>query len=523
MSFNKKRACCCNQQPGEDDFFFEVQSAIPIASAEKNLTGTYSFWIEVEGVTTSGGVPVDSTLIWEYVSTQINNEAGSNVTLGSWKTETDRLVFIPNPFEFNIHHTDGKIYQATSQQQVGLDALRFRGFHMNSSPRMLTRTEWEALDEIKVLMRLPEGVNQSAGGNKFRAYKLYGYFFGLDQFDDEPAIGPTTFGDLTWEMYPKVNANMPVQMRATEINGTAILTFFDFTALFPSTLNVTVEGSIPVAYRRSGLEVDQCLGTLSPTPLGASLDVNLTLTYDKTVSASGVMSYVNNQTSEQRTVGEDTINWDIPEEDCFGITIPAAPDQSADFKYIVSAFTISMYNGSSGFEGIPQSTIAGCVDDIGYNPNGNRLLCGSCNANSSVHGLGRFCSPRNYDGDFFKDKQHTDLFNDVFDDSSPVDVGNGSNYPTGIGYDFRRLQSLWCSPVLVWGAATGSAVTLEIKAPQGPGLNSFLLSDPVGACGAGTPGPHFVFAFGDVPVLFDGLDHSWTGLPTMAKKIINTD
>jgi len=519
MSFNKKRACCCNQQPGEDDFFFEVQSAIPIASAEKNLAGTYSFWIKIEDVTTSGGVPVDSTLIWEYVSTQINNEAGSNVTLGTWKTQTDRLVFIPAVSEFRIHHTNGEIYGALSQQLVGLDALRFRGFHMNSSPRMLTRTEWDDLDEIKVLMRLPEGVNQSTGGNKFRAYKLYGYFFGLDQFDDEPAIGPTTFGDLTWEMYPKVNANMPVQMLATPLLGGATLTFFDFTALFPDTLSVTLEGSIPIAYRRYGLEVDQCLGTLSPTPLGASMDVNFTLTYDKTVSGGG-MSYVNNQTPEQRTVGQTTITWDVPAQECFGLPFPPIEGLTLDYEYIIAGFTISMYKGSSGVGDSAQSTIAGCVDDIGYNPDGNRLLCGSCNANSPNHDQGRFCSPRNYDGDFFKDKQHTDLFNDVFDDSSPVDVGNGSNYPTGIGYSFRRLQSLWCSPVLVWGAATGSAVTLEIKAPQGPGLNSFLLSDPVGACGAGTPGPHFVFAFGDVP---SGSSTTFTGLPTMAKKIINTD
>ena len=95
MSFNKKRGCCCGQTAGSDDFYIEVKTKIPIATAEKSQSGTYSFWIFVQGLTTTNGVPDDSNIIWEYDSDDVNNEAGFDVTLLLWKSLTDRLVFVP--------------------------------------------------------------------------------------------------------------------------------------------------------------------------------------------------------------------------------------------------------------------------------------------------------------------------------------------------------------------------------------------------------------------------------------------
>lgn len=63
--------------------------------------------------------------------------------------------------------------------------------------------------------------------------------FAGDQYNASPAIGPITKGDLTWEVYPKVNCNYP-------IGGNV----HDFTALFPNTISFDMSGTMPIAFQR---------------------------------------------------------------------------------------------------------------------------------------------------------------------------------------------------------------------------------------------------------------------------------
>jgi len=44
------------------------------------------------------------------------------------------------------------------------------------------------------------------------------------------------------------------------------------------------------------------------------------------------------------------------------------------------------------------------------------------------------------------------------------------------------LSGLASGPILVWGEANGGTVNIEVKTPPGPGLNSYLVSEPEGRC-----------------------------------------
>ena len=486
MAFNKKRACCCDDPvPGSDDFYFEVKPKIPIAASEKSQSSTYSFWLEVKNVDTLDGVPLDSTVIFEHFPTNYASEVGFDVTLLIWKSLNDGLVFVPRLYQggtfpaVDIYHTDGFGYSILSEVQV--NALRFRGFYMDANPRLLSEDDWDDLDETKILLRLPS-TSEEVGLNKFNTYKNHGYFFGNNQFDQSPAIGPETFGNLTWEMYPKVNANMPVVVRALKSGVGDSLEFFDFSALFPSTLSVEVSGSAPVIYRRSGIE------TANNSVVEDSIPLSKTLIYTKTrvdeVGATTIQYELDDAQNTYLNDSPKTVQWEV--EVSFPPDSPPL-EYSVDLYFAVPFKAITMFYGSFGgyrdlnVTRILKSTVAGCANDIGYDQDAPGWACQGCNPDATT--TQRPCTGGNYSGSYLKDKQWAHSF-----DASPkvsdgsVDVDDFSNYPTGIGYESRRISGIDGCPVLVWGAATGEEVELEIKSPSQPGFPSLKVAGSPGSC-----------------------------------------
>lgn len=511
MGFNKKRACCCDEPPVSDDFYFEIKPKIPINSEELSQSGTYSYWFLARNVSSVGGVPVDSTVLYEHSASNYASEVGFDVTFLVWKALTDQLVFVPRRDDsFNssiiIHNTDGAIYRPAGIGPVEADALRFRGFYMESNPRVLDPSDWDDLDEIRVVVELPLPISESAGQNKFRTYYRNGYFFGTDQFDDTPAIGPTTFGDLQWSLYPKTNANMPVVLNAERVDGggTGTLEFFDFAALFPVSLSVGVSGDFGYLYKRSGIN-----NTSNDPPDHSTVGISNTLSYSKAyVSVGGVntIEYQPNWDPNDFFLGTKTESWEVELPPPFD---PIEYNVELKFKPPFSDVNIGMgsFAGKpqTGAGIIPLTTVAGCVNDIGFNPEGNRLGCASCNPNSSQSTLIGACSPSNYGGSYLKDKQFalawTDPITNHIENAQGIDAEDPANYPAGIEYDAYRIPSVTSGPYLVWGEATGSAVTLEIVAPNLPGLPSWREGGGTGTCHQYPGSPSEFADYKDIPVL----------------------
>jgi hypothetical protein len=151
---------------------------------------------------------------------------------------------------------------------------------------------------------------------------------------------------------------------------------------------------------------------------------------------------------------------------------------------------------SPGFGGATNMTLLGtssnCTTKFGYFPDANRILCDECDPNRDDSGPGVFCSPANFDGGFLKDKNYCYFPCSTRSSALPdnntlgVDLSLEENYPTeeqlfpGSGLNWAK--GLANGPLLAWGAATGSTVSFEVKAPNGIGLNSYMQSPPSGRC-----------------------------------------
>jgi len=480
MAFNKKRACCCGSSE-TDVAYFEVKSVVPIVAAEQVIDKTYSYWFRREDTTfVSGNVP-DSTVLWERGSiTNVNSELSADLTYGAWKTAGSATAYVPPSGGSALVGSSNTFVSAGGPPITpggvpgeAMDkALHRRGWYLDSGTRVLTEAQWDALDECKIELPLPTARNTGSGGNNaIEIYRSSGWMFAGDQFNASPAIGPITKGDLTWEVYPKVNCNYPV-------GGNV----HDFTALFPATISFDMSGTMPIAFQRvaEGFTISNVSGSGS-------------YTFSKVTTGTGTsaitISYEQTSPSGSAFVGQV----DVTGDDFLGGTF------TATLKLRQPSFGPFNLNPLSGFFGTSNITLSGtssnCTTNIGYFPEDPRILCEDCDPNSNAGGPGPDCSPANFDGGFLKNKNYNVVAGSRFsgnpqNNTLGFDPFLSTNYPTDEarqqstfgGGQRSMLSGLASGPILVWGEANGGTVNIEVKTPPGPGLNSYLVSEPAGRC-----------------------------------------
>lgn len=479
MGFNKKRACCCGTPtPGVDTFYFELFTKIPIAAVERSQSGTYSYWIKIFSVDNVDGVPVGSTVIYEdRGDDNYASEVPFDVTLAIWQSLEDGLVFIPQP-RMELYATDG------SSSNFFSNAFRYRGLHMSSDSRLLEEDDWEDLDEIKIRMFLP-GVNEAVGNNKFNTVRNHGYFFNNGQYDQEPAIGPITVGELQYSMFPKVAANHPRRYSAGGVE------YFDFSALFPNSLSFDIQGSFPIRYRKSELPQE-----FNAPPEEDTIPVDFTFTFskeDQTTVDQTTIVYMPDQSGAQE-IGDKTIEWSyvFPGTDPPVVVGPMIVRLVAELD--VGGFRLTPFGGLSGNSG----EIASCITDIGYKPDANGYDCKGCDISQpQPQQFGSGCFGANYAGSVLANNRAFHLMTsgqgDV-DGTASVDLTDGDNYPNGGGIGPGNLRGIAAAPAICWGAATGEAVELEILAPAGLGFPSLRVLGGQGTCHKYNESPsHYVF------------------------------
>ena len=476
MAFNGKRRCCCDSPtPVLNVAFFEVKSVVPIAAAEQVIDKTYSYWFERPDTTFVDGVVPDSTVLWERgSSTNINSELTADLTYGAWKSAGSETAYV-GPVGGNAHvGTDGTVVLAggpgSPPDEAITKALVRRGWYLDSTTRVLTESQWEALNECKVLMPLPTARSTgSSGNNAIEIYRSSGWMFGNDQYNATPAIGPITKGDLTWEVYPKVNCNYPV-------GGNV----HDFTALFPATISFSLSGTMPIGFQRvtEGFTIVNVSGSGS-------------YTFSKQTSGAGTSAITIEYRQTSPEGGEGFLGQtEVTGDDLLGGTFTA----TLKLKDVVfGPFPLYPNIGFIAKTNLTRTgTSSNCTNNIGYFPDDPRILCVDCDPNSNAGGTGPDCSPANFDGGFLKNKNYhvvtgSRMGGDPQFNTLGFDSFLSTNYPTdearqasiGLG---SMLSGLASGPILVWGEANGGTVNIEVKTPPGPGLNSYLVSEPEGRC-----------------------------------------
>jgi hypothetical protein len=477
MAFNGKRKCCCDSTPPViNKAFFEVKSVVPIAAAEQVIDKTYSYWFERDDTTFVDGEVPDSTVLWERgSSTNINSELTADLTYGAWKTAGSEIAYVGPSGGQALNGSSNTVVDPGSGFGLNGEALERaltrRGWYLTSTTRVLTEAQFDALDECKVLLPLPIAVSTGSSGNDaIEIYSTRGWMFGDDQYNATPAIGPITKGDLTWEVYPKVNCNYPV-------GGNV----HDFTALFPATISFSVSGTMPIGTYR----VAEGFGIFNVNGSGS-------YTFSKVTTGSGTGSitikYEQTSPSDVSYLGQVEVTGDNLLGGTFTATCKLEQPALSDIQFSATLGSIGARNNLTQL-----GTSSNCTTKFGYFPDDNRLLCDDCDPNSNGMDAFSSCSPANFDGGFLKNKNYVYLPGtrlSAFPDNNTLgaDLSLEENYPTeealynGTGSSLNMLSGLASAPLLVWGAATGGTVNIEVKAPNGIGLPNYLSSPPVGRC-----------------------------------------
>ncbi len=264
MTFNKKRQCCCNADTGPK--YLEVFPEIDSTSEEKQLSGTYSYWIFLGDVANEPGtnLPAYDTVIFEVLSNTKNTNATSDIEFQDY----DGTVFVSSgKFDCatNAESSWKELVSDGGENYQGV-ALARRGFTWNLESRFLTESQLFALDGNRIRGYLP-GPSSAFGPRAFDE----GYFFVSNQYDETPAISENlTRSDgetFNYVVYPKISANLPD--RIYDEDGTI---WFDFTVHFPASLTLTFSGTGDAMFRFP----DGSYGRQSYT-------VNYSATYDKEV------------------------------------------------------------------------------------------------------------------------------------------------------------------------------------------------------------------------------------------------
>jgi hypothetical protein len=488
MSFNKKRACCCNQQPSSGRHFFEVISKVPIASNEKLSSKTTSFWFEADMNIGSNGFPDPPTqVIWEREVSDFpnaNTNLTGDLTWADFVGGVGAIVYIPRGTRLEV--MDGADQDTFDLDGTISGLLRKRGWYITTTTRILTDDAWESLNETKVICPLPSVSNTADPNLAINAFGgPPGWFFGSSQYDASPAIGPFTFNNLQWEVHPKVLCNQPYS------DGE----YFDFTANFPATQQISASGSLPIAYKTSSWFPGDPPGVnWAVANVGISASWTLTKTDEFFGGFSGPKTITYLQTSpdpsgDMPTIGSATVGGSTIEVKQPRLNLRGAfnTDIGGPLPFGFSCKTNVASNHCS------------CSSVIGWNMDGNRLACRFCDPNEdSVGAFPVGCSPANYDGSVLSKKNFfaigAGLSTEQGVNTFGQDIVNTpSNFPSQPVPMYPRanvIGGIWASSLVTWGEATGSTVSFSIQAPSGLGLNSFKQSLPSQSC----PGPISFYA-----------------------------
>lgn len=241
MTFNKKRQCCCNADTGPK--YLEVFPEIDSTSSEKQLSGTYSYWIFLGDVANEPGTsrPAYDTVIFEVFANTQNTNATSDI---EYLDFTNTVFVSTGKFDCaqNGESSWKKLVNSGGENDQGV-ALARRGFTWNFSSRFLTESQLFALEENRIRVYRP-GPSSDFGPRAFDD----GYFFVNGQYDATPAISDNlTRSDgetFNYVVFPKVCANLPD--RIFDEDGTL---WFDFTVHFPESLTLTFSGSGDATFR----------------------------------------------------------------------------------------------------------------------------------------------------------------------------------------------------------------------------------------------------------------------------------
>lgn len=240
MSFNKARLCCCNVTPA-GEFFVELFPKIPITSGEEAKAQTYSYWVKFE---TS---PTGSTVLYDYSAGVTNSNTTSDVTyedlIGNGTPENPGLGSAV-VFKFSEIGPGGTFpyyrivdNEGTEHRLYNSTALVRRGFYIDSSSRQLTQTEFDALTEVRTLFSLIQPSTQELS----TAWHVDGYLYVSNKFEDSAPVHQFTKGAATYEINPKLAANLPERIggQRTVLGVTSYTEFWDLSDSWPDTLTLT--------------------------------------------------------------------------------------------------------------------------------------------------------------------------------------------------------------------------------------------------------------------------------------------
>ncbi len=478
MTFNKKRQCCCGVDTGPK--YLEVFPKIDSTSSEKQLSGTYSYWIFLGDVANQPGTsqPAYNTVIFQVSSSTQNTNATSNI---EYLDFTNTVFVSTGKFDCaaNGETSWKKLVNSSGDRDQGV-ALARRGFTWNSSSRFLTESEVFALEENRIRVYYP-GPSSDFGPRAFDT----GYFFVSGQYDETPAISDNltrsdgqTFG---YVVYPKISANLPD--RIFDEDGTV---WFDFSAHFPSTLTLTFSGSGSLRVRE---------GPLQNSPFQTkSYAVNFTATYEKvvvdntTLRTSVVKYEKTNQSGEQIPFSDQylvgprvdfTVSFDGPNgpyDTVYNVGLKtSAPEfifaHQNRYNAQIDIFGTSAFNFVPGIEYIFQRQGAKLNKNFSQNVDACYLFCSTCDGNST--GFTYDKTPFNFAGTDLDNKNSNAWY--ARHPSGLYIVATGANPPYEIEQDnttggeiptngLSQPQLLGWAPLLTWSDnASSGSITMNLE------------------------------------------------------------
>lgn len=513
MSFNKARLCCCNVTPA-GEFFVELFPKIPITSGEEAQAQTYSYWVKFE---TS---PTGSTVLYDYSAGVTNSNTTSDVTyedlIGDGTKQNPGLgsevVFKFSEFGplgtfpyYRIIDNEG-----TEHRLFNSTALVRRGFYIDSSSRQLTQTEFDALTEVRTLFSLIQPTTRELA----TAWHLDGYLYVSGKFDDSAPVHQFTKGAATYEINPKLAANLPDRIGGQrEVSGVESYTeFWDFTDAWPDTLTLT--WTMASKFLGAGQEF------VNPI-LGCRHFGNYQL---RNLSVSGSTTY-DKVTSFDITTGISTTNYNVDpdndaeflatetfeEDDCYNPGFPP-PDPNTTNRTTFNfknqrpgvAFSYSVNNSQNiiSQRGNPRISRLGWryAGVATWNFEANRYACDSCDPTSERLDLSATCTPANTPSNGARKNFYQRLTSDLPNQPNTLGIDLGQNSPDlpefngGGGFPSfpeAGFHAFGMEPALTWGEAGATFVWgLDYGHAQAATfITGATRPNVLGACGDDTLGP----------------------------------
>ena len=500
MTVNKKRMCCCGTS--ENPYYLELFPVVTIQTGEKTLSGTYSFWLNLEDTTLSA-----STLMFDYVTGATNTNATADIPYTS--TTGIAMVFPPN----GNSDIGTKCLKSgiTSMADHSLlrraETLVRRGMEPKTTSRVLRQSAVLALSENRILFNKIESKTTSGIPGTYW-YDRRGYVFVSDQYNATPAVSTTiTRGDgetFVWEIHPKVSANLPEKIVARDPENNTHEEWFDFTHTFPDAFTVEHKATHDIQVQPRQFVNDF-----------VSIDLDASSVYTKTITGysdaspgpfgadTGTMSYVRTSTSSTYWNGSGTsYNYTDNQGNDVTATIKILyPPPSTVFEHINAVGGFSPPDVDADYRGAVKLN-----KDISINLNANLSSCQSCDPFQDPQ-LSQSCTPLNYDGrmvDF-------NVNNSVV--PNPISVANQNFSPNTTGgsvswqggasfapYDIAAIQMVGMGPCIVWQECSSSVQLFFTDMKYGGEPDVFFPDGPQIGCLYGNAGSgDFVFAFRGLP------------------------